>query len=181
MNDIFRNTVRDIVSEDRGYILATIHRPDNTDDLGRMANVVEILGRMTSPVKLPLHPRTLAALFKHGLLIPESVEILPPQSYREILALLSGADLVLTDSGGLQKEAYWSRKPCVTVQYTTEWVELAEMGCNKLAVAADDVVAAVESFKDYDFDVPMDVYGTGDSGQKIARIIADADCISHHK
>jgi len=117
----------------RRYAVATIHRPENTDDPAQLARVVAYLREAAHNrvVVLPLHPRTAsrlaaAAIPTDGLLMTE------PLSYFDLHRLVDGAKLVLTDSGGLQKEAYFHRKPCITLRSETEWVETVEAGWNRL-------------------------------------------------
>jgi UDP-GlcNAc3NAcA epimerase len=122
------------------YALATVHRQANTEQpsLGR---VVEGLARVGGPVVLPLHPRTRAALAEAGLLagVERSTRVLPPLGYLDFTALLRAARVCLTDSGGVQKEAYLHSVPCITLRDTTEWVETVELGWNVLV--GDDPAA----------------------------------------
>jgi UDP-N-acetylglucosamine 2-epimerase (non-hydrolysing)/UDP-GlcNAc3NAcA epimerase len=131
---------RDLV-EGRGlapgeYVLATAHRPGNVDDPARLAQLVELLLQVPCRVLLPLHPRTHARLRAAGLLErlqrSERLVVTPPLGYFELTALLCNARAVLTDSGGLQKEANLAGVPCVTLRRTTEWVETVETGWNEL-------------------------------------------------
>lgn len=125
-----------------GYYLATIHRAGNTDDPGRLAALFSALGRLDAPVVLPLHPRTRARM--QGIDVPPTVRLLPPQGYLAMLTLLGNARRVLTDSGGVQKEALWLGVPCVTLRDETEWVETLAGGWNRLAGADPErIVAAV--------------------------------------
>lgn len=124
-----------------GYYLATVHRAHNTDDPARLRDIFEGLGQLEAPVLLPLHPRTRARL--GSLCLPSNVELREPASYLAMLTLTRHARGVLTDSGGLQKEAYWLETPCVTLREETEWVETLHHGWNRLAGAdAAALVAA---------------------------------------
>ena len=118
------------------YLLATAHRAGNVDDPVRLRRLVELLLGVGAPVVLPLHPRTRARLLDGGLLSVlaehDSVHIVEPLGYVELMALLCNARAVLTDSGGLQKEAYLAGVPCVTLRPSTEWVETVEAGWNTL-------------------------------------------------
>lgn len=121
-----------------GYVLATVHRAGNTDDavsLGALMAGLDDVARAGTPVVLPLHPRTRGALERSGARL-QAVTPVPPASYLEMLGLVRGARAVATDSGGLQKEAYWAGKPCVTLRDETEWVETVACGANVL-VGAD--------------------------------------------
>ena len=113
------------------YVVATVHRAANTRP-ERLARIVEGLGRLTEPVVFPIHPRTDAALARDGLALPEHVVALPPLGYLDFAALASQSRVIVTDSGGLQKEAYWYGVPCVTVRPSTEWVDTVEVGANVL-------------------------------------------------
>ena len=115
------------------YALATIHRAENTDDPDRLARVVEALGEVSRrlPVVFPVHPRTRGKL--RPLAFPGDLRLVEPQGYLDMVRLESAAAVVLTDSGGIQKEAYWLRVPCVTLREETEWVETVQQGWNVLA------------------------------------------------
>ncbi|GAA3902614.1 UDP-N-acetylglucosamine 2-epimerase (non-hydrolyzing) [Halomonas cibimaris] len=120
-----------------GFIVATLHRAENTDDPERLAAIVTALNRAhreVAPVVLPLHPRTRAAVERAGLTL--AVTTIDPVGYFEMVWLLNHCGLVLTDSGGVQKEAFFFGRACVTLRDQTEWVELVEAGANEL-VGAD--------------------------------------------
>jgi UDP-GlcNAc3NAcA epimerase len=118
--------------ESGGYALVTVHREANTKEpaLGR---IVEALNALEEPVVFPLHPRTAGAIESHGLRLSGHVHPRPPAGYLDFAALASQARVILTDSGGVQKEAYWYEVPCVTLRENTEWVETVETGWNRLA------------------------------------------------
>ncbi len=118
------------------FVLATLHRAENTDNPERLANIVAALNEIhakQSPVVLPLHPRTRKLIAEQGLSL--DVHIIDPVGYFEMVWLLDHCDLVLTDSGGVQKEAFFFGKACVTMRDQTEWVELIEVGANELVGA----------------------------------------------
>jgi len=118
------------------YVLATVHRAENTDDAVRLRGIIAGLGRSSVPVVLPLHPRTQSRLETFGIAVPQGVHIVPPVGFLEMVWLESHASAIATDSGGVQKEAYFHRKPCITLRDETEWVELVTSGWNTL-VGAD--------------------------------------------
>jgi len=121
----------------RDYYLATVHRAENVEDSSRLASIVAALESLDRPVIFPCHPRTAKALARCGLdRGPARLRVLPPATYLETLALVADAKAVLTDSGGLQKEAYFLGVPCVTLRDATEWTETLVGGWNRL-VGAD--------------------------------------------
>ncbi|MCO5171741.1 MAG: UDP-N-acetylglucosamine 2-epimerase (non-hydrolyzing) [Planctomycetes bacterium] len=131
----------------KGYLLATVHRPYNTDDPAALRRILEALEAVGEPVVLPVHPRTRARLAGLEGLRLERVRLIDPVGYLDMLRLLDGCRLVLTDSGGVQKEAYFLGVPCVTLRPETEWVETVEAGWNVLA--GDDparIVALARGF-----------------------------------
>jgi UDP-N-acetylglucosamine 2-epimerase len=131
----------------RRYLLATTHRSENTDDPARLSNILNALNSLEEPVVFPVHPRTRRAIQGTACRLRPQVRMIDPVGYLEMIALAESARMILTDSGGLQKEAYWLRVPCLTLRDETEWVETVEAGWNRL-VGADPkkVIEAVCSF-----------------------------------
>jgi UDP-N-acetylglucosamine 2-epimerase len=122
--------------KEKQYCLATVHRAENTDDCGRLANILAALGSLGEPVVFPMHPRTRAAIELFGLPMPAApVIVSEPLGYLDTVALGINARVILTDSGGMQKEAYWLGVPCVTLRDETEWVETVKAGWNTIAGA----------------------------------------------
>jgi UDP-GlcNAc3NAcA epimerase len=164
----------------KGFYLATVHRAENTDDPERLAGILAALVGLERPVVLPLHPRTRKTLGARLEELGGAVRAIDPVAYLDMLMLERNARIVLTDSGGVQKEAFWLGVPCVTLRDETEWVELVEAGCNRLAGARTDaIVAAVEAFEtggaappELPPDRPADLYGDGTSAERIVRILA---------
>ena len=129
------------------YFMATVHRAENTDDPTRLENILSAFGRLPKKVVFPVHPRTREMLRKLTFETHSSVQMIEPLGYLDTLRLLEGANMALTDSGGLQKEAYWLSVPCITLREETEWLETLEEGWNILVgTDADRIVDAVESF-----------------------------------
>jgi len=118
------------------YYLATIHRPENTDDPQRLKDIFTAFSELDKTVVIPLHPRTQKLIRKLNVPVGHNVKIVEPVSYLQMIYLLKHCSMVLTDSGGLQKEAYFMRKMCVTLRDETEWVETLENGWNVI-VGAD--------------------------------------------
>ena len=152
------------------YYLATVHRAGNSDDPERLASIIRAFARLDRPVLWAVHPRTeknIEAFGLEGLVSSaRNVRTVPPASYVETISLLRGAVALLTDSGGMQKEAYFFSVPCITLREETEWVETVELGWNRL-VGADEprIVAATK-----DLTMPTehpDVYGDGHAAQAI--------------
>src|SRR3954462_4381183 len=123
------------------YALVTVHREANTSQPA-LGSIVEAFNALEEPVVFPLHPRTAAALEESGLRLAGHVHVRPPAGYLDFAALASQARVVLTDSGGVQKEAYWYEVPCVTLRENTEWVETVETGWNRLVGTDRDLILA---------------------------------------
>ena len=124
------------------YYLATLHRQENVDDPERLASIVGALERLPHPTLLPLHPRTRERLKRMGREAGGALRLIPPQGYLDMLLLESGARAILTDSGGIQKEAFILGVPCVTLRDTTEWVETLRGGANRLVGASPSRILA---------------------------------------
>ncbi|GAC1505309.1 MAG: hypothetical protein NVS1B14_10860 [Vulcanimicrobiaceae bacterium] len=153
-----------------GYYLMTLHRAGNTDDTERLETILRAVSKLPYPVVFPVHPRTRAALSAMGLQIEGSIRSIDPVGYLEILALQMHARAILTDSGGMQKEAYCLGVPCVTLRDETEWVETIDSGWNILAGADPDMIAAsVDRFPPEERPA---LYGEGDTARKIVDRIA---------
>ena len=151
------------------FILATIHRPSNTDNAERLAAIIRALGNLGRPVVWPVHPRNRNALAK--LEVPSCVRCIAPVGYLEMLALLAKCTAVVTDSGGLQKEAHWARRRCVTLRDETEWIETLEGGWNVLADPnQDDLAALVARTPAKPWHL---LYGDGKSAARIVAVIAE--------
>ena len=150
------------------YVVATIHREANVRP-GRLARIVEGLGRIPEPVVFPAHPRTRSRLGSPNA----NVRVLEPLGYLDMAALSSQARVIVTDSGGLQKEAYWYGVPCVTARPSTEWVDTVEVGANVLVDDDPDrLVAAVASAR-----MPEErpqLYGDGAASSRVAASLAPA-------
>jgi len=147
-----------------GYLLVTAHRAGNVDDPQRLRALVELLTALPEPVVLPLHPRTRARLEQARLSL-DGVIVAPPLGYLEFTALVVGARRVLTDSGGVQKEAYLAGVPCITLRSTTEWRETIDAGWNVLVdLDAGKALAALE--REPPAERPP-LYGDGHAGERV--------------
>jgi UDP-GlcNAc3NAcA epimerase len=153
----------------RTYIVATVHREANVRP-DRLARIAGGLSRLPEPVVFPVHPRTRAALASNRLLLAPHVRLLDPLGYLDFAALASQARAILTDSGGLQKEAYWYGVPCVTMRPSTEWADTVELGANTLVDDDPDrIVSAVSQARMPDHRPPL--YGDGHASERIAGLI----------
>jgi UDP-N-acetylglucosamine 2-epimerase len=132
---------------ERQYLLATVHRSENTDDAERLSNIVRALNAVDEPVVFPVHPRTLKVINNGGgHRLGAHIRVIEPLGYFQMVSLSRAARLILTDSGGLQKEAYWLGVPCVTLRDETEWVETVAAGWNFLAGAnAEAILSTIRS------------------------------------
>ncbi len=158
--------LRDMALTPGGYVLATVHRAANTDDPARLADILDALALLREPVIVPLHPRTRAALLGTDIEVEPPVRIIEPVGYLDMLALEQGSRMILTDSGGVQKEAYLLGVPCVTLRDETEWVETLEGGWNVLAGAdAERILAAAKRARPSGS--PPPVFGDGHAAEKM--------------
>jgi UDP-N-acetylglucosamine 2-epimerase len=161
--------------QDGGYVAATAHRAGNVDDPRRLERLVALLEAVPGPVVLPLHPRTAARLDAAGLRArldaSPDVVLTPPLGYLDFMQLAAHARAVLTDSGGVQKEAYLLGVPCVTLRDTTEWVETVDAGWNVLVdLDATAALAALERPRP-DGDRPQ-LYGGGQAARRVCDVLA---------
>jgi UDP-N-acetylglucosamine 2-epimerase len=165
--------------EPGGYALITVHRQSNTAPEA-MPALVEVLEAIERPAVFPIHPRTRGALEAAGLLAraEAAATLTPPLGYLEFTALLLSAAVCLTDSGGVQKEAYLHSVPCITLRDTSEWVETIELGWNRLTGGLDAgaVAAALTGLVRPDAHPPL--YGDGDASARIAEVVAAAPLAS---
>jgi UDP-GlcNAc3NAcA epimerase len=164
--------------EPKNYLLATIHRAENTDHPERLTAIVEALEVIgeSLPVVWPLHPRTRRVLQKADLLdqLSRCVTLIDPVGYLDMVQLEKYAALIATDSGGVQKEAFFYKVPCVTLRDETEWVELVEGGWNRLAPPTD-VDRVLEALRSSigSLGQEMAPYGAGDAAQQIVKCLSD--------
>lgn len=156
-----------------GFYLATIHRPSNTDDSTRLAAILESLTVLDAPVIFPIHPRTESQIYKQGLenyIKTNKIIAIPPVSYLDMVMLESSCKAIITDSGGIQKEAYILKRPCFTLRNETEWKETVEIGWN-LLVNPDNLKDKI-----FQFIPPSEsptFYGKGDAAMKIAEVLTN--------
>jgi UDP-GlcNAc3NAcA epimerase len=158
------------------FVFATLHRAELTSDPARLGGVLRALGDIAMPVVFPMHPRTRSIVdqFDLGSSIPSNVHVQKPFGYLEALVSIRDAAAVVTDSGGVQREAYWMGTPCVTMRNETEWTETIERGANRLVSPVDAPISlgvvvrdALASARDWD----RDAYGTGSAVEAITASI----------
>lgn len=121
--------------EPRAYVLATLHRQENADAPERLRELVAALGCSPLPVVWPLHPRTRRRIDEYGIVVPPAIRVLQPVGYLDMVQLERHASVIVTDSGGVQKEAFFHGVPCITLRPETEWVELVACGANELVTS----------------------------------------------
>jgi UDP-N-acetylglucosamine 2-epimerase len=152
------------------YGLVTVHRAANTDDPKRLANIVKALSQVGEMVVFPVHPRTRGALEKLDVQFGDNVKLIEPVGYFDMMVLEENARLIATDSGGVQREAYFMSKPCITLRDETEWTETVQMGWNKLVgVEVERIVSEWKTFTPPAEQPP--IFGDGKAGEKIAEIL----------
>lgn len=157
------------------YALATVHREGNTSDKERLAAIIDGLSSAALPVVLPLHPRTTEALHEYGLYesAAETLRIIEPVGYLDFVTLLDGAAVVGTDSGGVQREAFYLDTPCITMRDETEWVETIDCGWNTLVGADSERIARALTQIDPPPEKPQ-LYGNGRAAHRVAEVISNA-------
>ncbi len=151
------------------YILSTIHRAENTDDLLRLKSIVDALNEIAKDknIVLPIHPRSKNILEQNSFKLSKNIHIIEPVGYLEMIWLIENSSMIMTDSGGLQKEAFFFKKPCITLRDETEWTELVENNFNVLTGA--DTIKIVSTYKEHKFNTNFntDLYGLGKASEKI--------------
>ncbi|MEM2741385.1 MAG: UDP-N-acetylglucosamine 2-epimerase (non-hydrolyzing) [Nitrososphaeria archaeon] len=176
MLDLFLSFRNRFCVRDEDFILVTVHRAETTDNPKRLKAILEALVESGERIIFPMHPRTRKRVMEYGFewfLKAGNVEVMEPVGYLEFLNIMSRAKKVVTDSGGVQKEAYFIGKPCITPRGTTEWVETVESGWNILVGAdKEKIVKAMKEFKPED-GRNLSLFGDGGASRKIAFILAE--------
>lgn len=149
------------------FVLCTIHRAENTDDPIKLFNILKGLGLSKRDIVLPLHPRTVGKIMQYGLNIPSNIKVVDPIGYLEMVWLEVHSELIVTDSGGVQKEAYFHDKYCITLREETEWVELVENGYNILAGSNSELIKSLLSRQNCSGILDKSIYGNGNTAKKI--------------
>jgi UDP-N-acetylglucosamine 2-epimerase len=177
-HDIAAKLLRKYNIQHKSFYLATIHRAENTDDKNHLSQIVQAFNKIAlpdCPLVLPLHPRTVKYITKYKLNFSKYVKILEPLSYLEMLALEQNAKIILTDSGGIQKEAFCFAVPCITLRNETEWLETVEVGCNILTgTDTQKIIQAVQNMGENCVLDMQKLYGDGKASEKIVEILINS-------
>lgn len=154
------------------FILLTVHRQENTDNLKHLSDIISAMNEIANDIALvfPVHPRTRKLLSSVNLpRLSDNIITIPPAGYLEVLYLLQNCEMVFTDSGGLQKEAYFFQKPCITLRKETEWTELVEAGYNKICGSKPNIILqAFSHFRRKSIQFKPGLYGDGHAARLIA-------------
>lgn len=154
------------------YILATIHRAENTNDINRLRNIIEALNESNENIVLPLHPRTKKFIEDYNLKLNDNIKVIDPVGYLEMLMLENNSKKIVTDSGGVQKEAYFMKKPCVTMRDETEWVETVEEGWNVLVgTNKSEIISKIKYFNPSNNQ--KNIFGDGNASKKIVELVKE--------
>ena len=165
--------------QEKGFALCTLHRAENVDSKEILQGLMEGLGEVARslPIILPLHPRTKSRMEQFGLSdsLHDGIRLIEPVGYLDVLCLESSSSVVITDSGGMQKEAFFQKVPCVTLRTETEWIELLPGGYNRLArPMVDSIPCKVEEALSAELDWAVELYGDGHSSDAIALCLKNA-------
>ncbi len=161
-----------------GYVLATIHRAENTDNIEQLINIFKAFSKLEYPVVVPLHPRTKNIIHTNHKLFTfikdSNVQIIEPLAYLDMIMCMKNARMLMTDSGGVQKEAYFLKVPCITLRKETEWIETVQSGWNTLSQCTEEaIIASVNRVENTDFRrlKYINYYGNGNASKKIVDLI----------
>jgi len=171
VSDMKSNILERLNIKPKEYYLATIHRAENTDNYERLKNILTAFSKMDEMVVFPIHPRTRKMINYYGLddlLENDNVKVIDPVGYLDMLKLEKNAKAILTDSGGVQKEAFWLKVPCITLRDETEWIETVNLGWNRLV--GSNVEKILEAVRDLKFGVDVN-FENDFSAKKMYEII----------
>jgi UDP-GlcNAc3NAcA epimerase len=170
---IINKRISEFQAQSQPYYLATIHRQENTDNKTNLSDIFAAFSKLDKQILLPLHPRTKKYLKLYKIKIASNIKIIDPVSYLHIIYLLMNCQKVLTDSGGLQKEAYFLQKPCISLRDETEWIETLEGNWNQLAGSDRDKI--IRYSQHTTFGKQKNEFGDGHAGKKIIDKILETD------
>lgn len=166
-----RSTILETLGlKDNEFLLCTIHRAENTNDVNRLKGIIEGLNAVNETIVLPLHPRTQKYLSDYGIELKSHIKVIEPVGYLDMVRLESASKKIVTDSGGVQKEAYFLAKPCITMRDETEWVETVENGWNVIVGAnTEKIKDAIENFNPTN--QRKDYFGNGTAALQMVELI----------
>jgi UDP-GlcNAc3NAcA epimerase len=172
------SVLKNLTLRNRRFALCTLHRAENVDHLNTLTWIVEQLNQVSEKIEivLPLHPRTKAKLEQFSLFekLSSNIELIEPVGFLDILSLQQASSIIITDSGGMQKEAFFQNKPCVTVRTETEWIELLDGGHNRLAKPLiEQISLKVDEALNAKLDWSVELYGDGQSSKTIAKALLE--------
>jgi UDP-GlcNAc3NAcA epimerase len=166
--------IQNLKLENKNFLLCTIHRAENTDDINKLNSIISALNELSkkNEVVLPVHPRTSQILRDKN--IKTNFKVIDPVSYFDMIELLKKTKGILTDSGGLQKEAFFFENPCITLRNETEWTELVENGFNKIAgTDKDKIISCYNEMMNKKFNFNINLYGNGNASNNIIKAIKE--------
>lgn len=164
--------IHELDLNNRKYILATIHRAENTNNIQRLKNIISALNDCDRQIVLPLHPRTKKYVANYGLKFEDNIKLIEPVGYLDMINLEMYSEKIVTDSGGVQKEAFFMKKPCITIRNETEWVETVKNGWN--IITGTDKLNILNAIKNFIPKTPQkDIFGDGKAGEKILKVLND--------
>jgi UDP-N-acetylglucosamine 2-epimerase len=158
----------------KNYFVATIHRAENTDEKDKLVRIFDIFASLNEKIILPIHPRTRNKIVSFGLTVPKNISAIEPLGYLDMLELMQNAKAIFTDSGGIQKEAYYLKVPCITLREESEWIETVEVGWN--FIVGSDKVKFTNAFQQLDKVKSKEhpfLYGDGTTAEKIVNILRE--------
>ena len=160
------------------YILATVHRAYNTDEPSKLNDIISAFREIADTIVFPAHPRTRVALQNHNILLPKNVMMVDPVGYLDMIVLEKNSRLILTDSGGIQKEAYFFAVPCITLRSETEWIETIQSGWNLLGGTDPNLITSLVRDHIWPDKLPEPVFGNGHAAE---RIVTEISAWLYHK
>ena len=182
VGDIMKDTIKLFLDKfnlespfDFPYGVCTLHRQENTDNINRFKELINALNEIASYQKIifPIHPRTKSILDKINLKLNPNILFTNPMSYIEFMNHISHSEIILTDSGGLQKEAFFMKKNCLVLRDETEWTELIDTNHNILCSSKEEIVNAFSNHSSLNKDFNKPIYGDGNTAEKIIQLIKE--------
>lgn len=182
VGDIMKDTIKLFIDQlnsksplDFPFVVCTLHRQENTDKLDRLKDIISALNEIAISQKIifPIHPRTKSILDKINFKLNTNILFTNPMSYIEFMNHISHSEIILTDSGGLQKEAFFLKKNCLVLRDETEWTELIDTNHNILCSSKEDIVNAFSNYSSLNKDFNKPIYGDGNTAEKIIQLIKE--------